>query len=59
MDKIVRVVKIFKSFEEQEAADIRYYVGLTPEERIRISRELRERFFGADPPPIKRPGKAT
>ena len=59
MDKRGRVVKIFKCFEEQEAADIRYYVGLTPEERIRISRKLRERFFGADPPPLRRPGKAT
>jgi len=59
MDKHVRVVKIFKSFEEQDAADVRYYVSLTPVERIRIARKLRERFFGTDPPPVRRRGKAS
>ena len=46
-------VKIFRSFEEQEAWEIQYYVSLTPEERQRIARELRERVYGQNPPGIR------
>lgn len=53
MDKASRVVKIFKSYEEQETWDIQYYINLRPEERQRIARELRERFYGANPPRIR------
>jgi hypothetical protein len=44
-----RLVKVFKSYKEQEAWDIEYYTSLSPEERQRIARELRERCFGAKP----------
>jgi hypothetical protein len=48
MKKTSKDVKIFKSFREQEASDIRYYAGLSPEERQRIARELRERYYGKE-----------
>jgi len=44
-----KAVKIFKSFSEQEAWDIQHYISLSPEERQRIARELRERYYGANP----------
>lgn len=53
MKQVSKVVKIFKSFEEQEAWDIQYYIGLSPEERQRIARELRERYYGANPRRIR------
>ena len=48
-----KAVKIFKSFSEQEAWDIQYYISLSPEERQRIARELRERYCGANPRRIR------
>jgi len=48
-----QAVKIFKSFSEQEAWDIQYYINLSPEERQRIARELRERYYGANSPRIR------
>lgn len=48
-----KAVKIFKSFSEQEAWDIQYYINLSPEERQRIARELRERIYGTNPRPIR------
>jgi len=53
MEDASRVVKVFKSHEEQEAWDIQYYISLSPEERQRIARELRERCYGANPPRIR------
>ena len=49
MKRKPKVVKIFKNFEEQEAWDIQYYINLSPEERQRIARELRERYYGKNP----------
>lgn len=46
-------VKVFKSHEEQEAWDIQYYISLSPEERQRIARKLRERYYGPNPPRIR------
>lgn len=46
-------VKIFKNFSEQEKWDIRYYASLSPEERQRIARKLRDRYFGANRPDIR------
>jgi hypothetical protein len=51
--RVSKVVKIFKSFNEQEAWDIQYYISLSPEERQRIARELRERYYGANPRRIR------
>jgi hypothetical protein len=53
MKRTSKVVRIFKSFEDQEAWDIQYYINLSPEERQRIARELRERYYGKNPPRIR------
>ncbi len=53
MKRMPKAVKIFKSFKEQEAWDIQYYINLSPEERQRIARELRERFYGTNPSRIR------
>ena len=53
MEEPSKVVRIFRSHQEQEAWDIQYYIGLSPEERQRIARELRERYYGANPPRIR------
>jgi hypothetical protein len=53
MRRGAKAIKIFKSFNEQEASDIQYYINLSPEERQRIARELRERCYGANPRHIR------
>jgi hypothetical protein len=53
MKRTPKAVRIFDSFGEQEAHDIRYYTSLRPEERQRIARELRERYFGKNAPRIR------
>jgi len=53
MKQASKVVKIFMSFQEQKALDIQYYISLSPEERQRIARELRERYYGANPRRIR------
>jgi hypothetical protein len=53
MKRTPKAVKIFKSFREQEAWDIQYYINLSPEERQRIARKLRERYYGINPPRIR------
>jgi len=53
MKRMPKAVKIFKSFREQEAYDIQYYTNLSPEERQRIARELRERYYGKNAPRIR------
>ncbi len=53
MKRTSRAVKIFKSFEDQEAWDIQYYINLSPEERQRIARELRKRYYGDNPSRIR------
>jgi hypothetical protein len=53
MKQASKVVKIFKSFEDQEVWDIQYYINLRPDERQRIARELRKRYYGKNPPRIR------
>ncbi len=53
MKRTRREVKVFRSHKEQEAADIRFYIRLTPRERQRIARELQVRYFGDHPRPIR------
>ena len=40
-----KVVRVFKSFEEADAADVAEDLRLTPEERIAVVLELRERMY--------------
>lgn len=48
------IVRIFKSFEDQEAWDIHYYAALGPEERQRIAGELRRKYYGKRPPRLRK-----
>lgn len=40
-----KVVRVFHSFEEAEAADRKARANLSPEERVEIFFQLRERFY--------------
>lgn len=53
MKRTPKAVKIFKSFADQEALDIQYYINLSPAARQRIARQLRKRFYGNNPPRIR------
>jgi len=53
MKRAVRSVKFFSSFKEQESWEIAAYFALTPEERQRIARELRERYYGLRTPRLR------
>lgn len=49
-----KVVRVFKSFEEAEAADRAYYRSLTPEQRLEILFELITPDEGCDEAPEER-----
>ena len=53
MKRRPKAVRIFRSFSEQETWDVQYYVNLSPEERQRIARKLRDRYYGANRPDIR------
>jgi hypothetical protein len=40
---VEKVIRVFKSFEEADEADALFDASLTPEERLRILIELRDR----------------
>ncbi len=52
MKRRPKAVRIFKRLSDR-SWDIQYYIGLSPEERLRIARELRERYYGANPRRIR------
>jgi hypothetical protein len=41
-----RIVNIAKGFKEAEAWDIKQQIEMTPDERLRASRILRDRVYG-------------
>ncbi len=41
-----RVVKISKSFEEADEWDIEQQINMTPQERQKAAKELKERVYG-------------
>jgi hypothetical protein len=43
---VERVARVFRSFEEADEADDRFYASLTPEERLDLLLELIERHRG-------------
>ena len=49
IEPVEKVVRIFKSFEEVDAADREYYSSLTPKERLKIAGQLWKRHFGLSP----------
>lgn len=48
-----RIAHKFKNFEEAEAWEIEQALNMTPDERIRIARELQKRVFGKNVPDIR------
>ena len=48
-----RVVHVARSFEEARALDIAQQVAMTPEERQRVARELKERVCGTCCPDVR------
>jgi hypothetical protein len=48
-----RVVHVARSFDEARAADIEQHLALSPEERQRAAKELRDRVFGTDRPDVR------
>ena len=50
---VERVVHVVWSFEEARAVDIAQQVAMTPEERRRVARELKERVYGTRCPDVR------
>jgi len=48
-----REVHVARNFEEARAWDIAQQVAMTPEERRRVARELRERVWGSRCPDVR------
>lgn len=48
-----RIVHKSHSFEEAQEWDIRQQLEMTPEERQRVARALRDRVYGADAPDVR------
>lgn len=42
-----------KNFREAEAWDIEQQIRMTPEERQKIARQLRERYYGENLPDVR------
>jgi hypothetical protein len=53
MRRIERTVKIFKSFKEQEEADIEYWKNISGEEKIKMVEEMRAEYIRLFHPEIK------
>ena len=54
-----RIVHIARSFDEARAWDIEQHLALTPEERQRAAKELRDRVYGADCPDVRQVHRAA
>lgn len=53
MDRVERIVHIAKSFEEAEAWDIEQQVRMTPAERMRVARVLKDRCYPPNSPDVR------
>ncbi|MGA7722225.1 MAG: hypothetical protein WCA84_13730 [Ignavibacteriaceae bacterium] len=53
MMRIEKTVKIFKSFKEQEEADLEYWQKISGEEKMRIVEEMRKEYIRLHHPEIK------
>ncbi len=48
-----RIVHIAKNFEEAEQWDIEQNLAMTPEERLKAAKELKDRVYGKNPPDVR------
>ncbi|MBI5849685.1 MAG: hypothetical protein HZB39_01385 [Planctomycetes bacterium] len=51
---IERVVRVFRSFEEAEAADLDEWMALSGDERLAIGEELSREAYGDGEPGLRR-----
>jgi signal transduction histidine kinase len=50
---VERIAQKFKTFKEAEEAERRLHKSMTPDERMRIARELRDRVFPGKQPDVR------
>ena len=48
-----RVVNKARSFAEADEWDVMQHIRMTPDERRRVAKELKRRFYGDDPPDVR------
>ncbi len=48
-----RIVKISKSFEEAEEWDIEQQINMTPQERQKVAKKLKEKVYGKNPRDVR------
>ena len=48
-----RIVRKSRTFEEADRWDVEQHTSMTPEERQRAAKELRERAYGKQPPDVR------
>ena len=41
------------SFQDADAWDIEQHIKMTPEERRKVAKELRDRYYGKDAPDVR------
>jgi hypothetical protein len=54
-----RVVHKAQGFKEVEEWDIQQQISMTPEQRMRAAKELRDRFYPANAPDVRASGVAV
>jgi hypothetical protein len=52
-DKVKRIVHKAKSFQEAEAWDIAQHIQMTPEQRQKAAKQLRDGFYGKNVPDVR------
>ncbi len=53
MRKIKPIVNKAKNFKEAEEWDIQQQIQMTPEERQKVAKKLKERVYGKNPPDVR------
>lgn len=53
LNRMKPIIHKANNFREAEAWDIEQQIRMTPEERQRIAKQLRERYYGKNPPDVR------
>jgi F0F1-type ATP synthase delta subunit len=48
-----KIIKVFRSYAEQEKWEIEFQTGLTPDQRQRIAKTLKKRVYGDARPDVR------
>ena len=54
LQALKRVISIFRSHAEAEAAEIAEQVAMTPAQRLQIARVLKKKVYGSKPPDVRK-----